>query len=90
MIAVIGKATWERVRQMSKKGTPLVRDISWPWRSPWLSQGNREAVERANAELRSAIVTMQVARNRSPSVHLSLFASEDLGGTETGRPASPW
>ena len=90
VIAVLGKATWERARLMNKEGPPPLRDISWPWGFPWLSQGNRKAVEAANDELRHAIFTMETARARSPSVHLSLFAPEDLGITDQGRPASLW
>ncbi len=87
---VLTTSTWSRLRHASMEGPPPVRNSSWPWGLPWLTDGDRREVEKSNDQLRNVLAVLQRARERSPSAVLTFWHPEDLGRARFGRPASPW
>ncbi len=87
---ILTTSTWSRLRHGSMEGPQPVRNSSWPWGLPWLTDGDRREVEKSNDQLRNVLAVLQRARDRSPSAVLTFWHPEDLGRARYGRPASPW
>ncbi len=87
---ILTTSTWSRLRHASAEGPQPVRNSSWPWGLPWLTDGDRREVEKSNNQLRNVLAVLQKARDRSPSAVLMFWHPEDLGRARLGRPASPW
>ncbi len=87
---ILTTSTWSRLRHGSAGGPQPVRNSSWPWGLPWLTDGDRREVEKSNNQLRNVLAVLQKARDRSPSAVLMFWHPEDLGRAKLGRPSSPW